>query len=71
MNWKELKRRLDPKANYIWVKDTLDTWRLVNSFTLKTVCGCENRYSAEKMTRMLRDRQYSVEDLPRPYEEAV
>ena len=64
MKRNELKRRLDDSANYKWVKNGQDSWRLVNSFTLKTALGVEDRYSAEMLTRRLKAEGYSVEDVP-------
>ena len=60
MNMKLLKRDLDPKGNYFWAKDTPYSWRLVNSLTLKTVYGCEDRLTAVLLTRKLRGMRYSV-----------
>ena len=64
MKRNELKRRLDNSATYKWVMNGQGSWRLVNSFTLKTALGVEDRYSAEMLTRRLRSEGYSVEDVP-------
>lgn len=69
MNLKDLKRKLDPKARYIWAKDTPYSWRLVNEVTMKTAYGCEDRLTAEMLTRKLRGARYSVGDVPRTIEE--
>lgn len=60
MNWKELKRRLDPKVLYFWATDNPHSWRLVNALTLKTVFGCEDRLTAVLTTRKLRSMRYQV-----------
>ena len=64
MNMKELKKQLDPRAQYSWHKDTPYSWRLVNSFTMKTVYGCEDRLTAELMTRKLRSMRFQVATPP-------
>ena len=60
MNWKELKRKMDPKGTYFWAKDNPYSWRLVNALTLKTVYGCEDRLTAVLMTRKLRGMRFSI-----------
>lgn len=64
MNVKELKRQLDPKARYEWVKDTPYSWRLINAFTMKTIYGCEDRLTAVAMTRRLRSMKFVVSTPP-------
>ena len=64
MNMKELKKQLDPQARYKWIKDSPYSWRLVNSFTMKSVFGCEDRLSAELLTRKLRTMRFIVETPP-------
>ena len=60
MNLKDLKKNLDPKASYFWCKDEPNYWRLVNAFTLKSVWGCDDRFTAVCMTRKLRGLRYQV-----------
>ena len=64
MNMKELKKRLDPKARYRWIKDTPYSYRLVNAYTLKSVFGCEDRLTASTMTRKLRSMRFVVDTPP-------
>ena len=64
MNIKQLKKQLDPKAQYKWVKDSPYSWRLVNALTLKTIFGCEDRLSATMLTRKLRSLRFVVDTPP-------
>ena len=64
MNIKELKKQLDPKAKYKWVKNGPYSWKLVNAFTMKTVFGCEDRLTASTLTRKLRSLRFVVDTPP-------
>lgn len=64
MNLKSLKKTLDRKAVYRWVLDTPYSFRLINSITMKTVFGCEDRLTAECLTRSLRGMRFQVQSVP-------
>ncbi len=68
MNMKELKRRLDAKATYFWAKGSGTGYKLVNTFTLKTIAGVETRLDALKITKTLTDAGYTVAKLEEQFE---
>lgn len=62
MKFDEIKRMLDKKATYYWQKRD-GRYALVNSFTLKTACGCNTRLDAMKLQDSLSMCGFSIAKL--------
>lgn len=64
MKAKTLKQLLDKSATYCWIRESDGYYRLYNQFTLKSVCGYNNRIDAEKTTQYMKENGYKVGEVP-------